>query len=43
MRMRRAMTGERKISGKAGGQTAGLAAPALTLLQLGGGLRLSRP
>jgi hypothetical protein len=37
------MLGGRKITGQAGGRTASLAAPALTLLPIGGGLRLSRP
>jgi hypothetical protein len=37
------MLGERKFYGQAGGRTASLAMPALTLLPIGGGLRLSRP
>jgi hypothetical protein len=37
------MLGGREISGRAGGRMASLAAPALTLLAIGGGLRLSRP
>jgi hypothetical protein len=37
------MLGERMNREQAGGRTAGLAMPALTLLPIGGGLRLSRP
>ena len=33
----------RKIEGMAGGHAAGLTLRALTLLSIGGGLRLSRP
>ena len=37
------MLGGRTISGQAGGRKADLVTPALALLALGGGLRLSRP
>ena len=43
MRMRPEMSGERMNFGRATAFKAGLATPALTLLALGGGLRLSRP